>query len=311
MTPENVYYLVVLIAGPVIAFVILRLTLHSEAIRAKRLDTIPRFDSVRTRAPNGSTADDARKRAQASLGFRFSIIRRTTFLVLVLIWLGFLLVPTVGEVPATLISFLIAGGAVLVGIAARPLLENIISGYVITFSRQFRVGDTIMLDEHYGTIEDITPSHTIVKLWDWRRLVMPNSVMLNKQVVNYNTHDAFIWARLEFHVAYDADLDTVRETAIRLARNSHYFVGSEDPRLWIMRMERDSIKCWLAMWTRNPVDAWSIKTEVAEGLIREFRAKGIHTHLFLHNSFHASEDTSPFTPNQPEPEAYPRENTTF
>ncbi|MFP4204410.1 MAG: mechanosensitive ion channel family protein [Opitutales bacterium] len=164
----------------------------------------------------------------------------------------------------------------------------------MTFSRQFRVADTVMIDNQYGTIEDITPSHTIIKLWDWRRLIMPNSVMLNKEVINYSTHDSFIWASLEFHVAYDSDLDVVRETAIALARRSRYFVGSENPRLWIRQMNRDSVKCWLAMWTKSPVDAWSIKMEVAEGLIREFRRKGIRTHLFLHHSFQPSEDTPAF-----------------
>jgi small-conductance mechanosensitive channel len=197
-----------------------------------------------------------------------------------IVWLGFALFPFLGKFSAGVISVLGAGGAVLIGIAARPLLENLISGYVITFSKQFRRGQTVMIDDEYGTIEDITPTHTKVKLWDWRRYLVPNSKMLTKEVLHYNSKEGFIWARLKFHVDYEADIDLVRKLAVEAAQASPHLAGGEDPQLWVMNLQMQTVECWFAMWVKSPLDAWLIRVEVAEKLIAAFKREGIATHRF-------------------------------
>jgi small-conductance mechanosensitive channel len=111
--------------------------------------------------PRKNHTENARASALEELGSRFSIIRRTFLSILVVFWLALAMLPFLGSMPTGVLSVFGAAGAVLIGIAARPFLENVIAGYVITFSKQFRTGDTILMDECYGTIEDITPTHTI------------------------------------------------------------------------------------------------------------------------------------------------------
>jgi len=190
------------------------------------------------------------------------------------------LLPFLGGFPKNLLSVFGAAGAVLVGIAARPLLENVIAGYVVTFSNQFRTGDTILIDDYYGTIEDITPIHTVIKLWDWRRYVVPNSRMLTKEAVHYSNKEGLLWALLKFNVSYDADLDRVEAIAIETGTESAFRTGDEDPKFWIMGMGRESVECWLAMWTKGPLDAWSIRAEVGGNIARKMSKEGIHSHSY-------------------------------
>lgn len=259
---------------------------HIEKRRAKRIEKLSQFDAIDTNAPvKGSSTVKSRKIALEGLETRFSIVRRTFITLLMIAWLMAMIMPFIGKVPTTLISLFITAGAVIVGIAARPMVENFIAGFVLTFSKQFHTGDTILVDKEYGTIEDITPTHTVIKLWDWRRYIVPNSGMLSKEVINFSTRDSFIWAKLEFHVAHDADLREVESVAVGIAARSPYLVGTEEPRFWVMGMEKESVKCWLAMWAANPADAWSIRTEVGRDLVSELNNRGIKTHAYLHSPF--------------------------
>jgi small-conductance mechanosensitive channel len=280
---ELIYLAVLLFVGLVtyklIGFLINRSMARSVA-RVKRL----RFRDLAKAHPVPEEIEvpleDQRKEAIESVDSQFSIIRRTFFTVFFIVWCVLALFPFLGKFSASVISLLGAGGAVLIGIAARPLLENLIAGYVVTFSKQFRRGHTVMIDGEYGTIEDITPTHTKVKLWDWRRYLVPNSKMLTKEVLHYSSKEGYIWARIRFRVGYDADMDQVRACAIGAAGESTLLVGDEDPQLWVMNMEMQSIECWLAMWVANPADAWQIRVEVAEKLVKCFRESGIRAHSF-------------------------------
>ncbi|MFP4282412.1 MAG: mechanosensitive ion channel family protein [Opitutales bacterium] len=155
-----------------------------------------------------------------------------------------------------------------------------ISGYVVTFSKQFRTGDMILMDGQYGTIEDITPIHTVIKLWDWRRYVVPNARMLTKEAIHYTKREGLLWALLKFNVAFGADLDRVEEIAVEAGKKSPLRTGRDDPKFWVMGMGRESMECWLAMWTKGPVDAWTFRVEVAGRIARQMAKEGIRSHSF-------------------------------
>ena len=210
---------------------------------------------------------------------RFTVIRRTLVIFLVAVWALAMALPFVGKLPSTMISIIVAVSTAVVGIAARPLVENMISGIVISFSKQLRVGDTLVVDGQYGTVEDISITHTKIKTWDWKRYIIPNSRMLNKEFVNLTLNDNLLWAYVEFSVSYKADIDEVKQIAIDVAAKSKHHNNQEVPQFWIKSMEKESVFCWIAAWADSPAEAWNLKSDVCTQLIREFRAKGISTHL--------------------------------
>ena len=209
---------------------------------------------------------------------RFTIIRRALTISILVIWLLALVVPFIGKIPNTMLSIIVAITTAVVGIAARPLIENMISGIVISFSKQLRVGDTLMMDGQYGTVEDISITHTKIKTWDWKRYVIPNSRMLNKEFVNLTLNDSLLWAYLEFSVSYDEDLDQVKRIATDVASRSKHHNDQEEPQFWVRSMEKESVVCWIAAWADSPAEAWNLKSDIATMLINEFRKQGISTH---------------------------------
>jgi small-conductance mechanosensitive channel len=196
-----------------------------------------------------------------------------------MIWAFAIVFPFIHHVPATVISLLIAAAGVVVGIASRPFIENLVSGMVITFGHTLRVGHTVVVDDHYGTVEDISITHTTIKVWNWRRYIIPNSRMLQKDFVNLTISDSYQWAHVEFYVAYGTDLQVVRNAAIEAAEGSSYFSGDETPRFWVMDLKRAAVKCWVAAWASSPTNAWLLRHEIRTHLVLSLSQLGIRTHL--------------------------------
>lgn len=252
----------------------------SEKQRKKRIKRAKFFDSFETESPVEDPIEEAKVIAFESIKNRFSIIRKLSFFLLVSIWIIALAYPFLNMIPATLISVVVASSGIIIGIAARPFIENLISGIVIFFSHPVRIGDTVIIDNNYGSVEDITITHTVIKIWNWRRYIIPNAQMLSKEIVNCTINDAYQWVHVEFFVEYNADLEMVKKSAVTAASKSTYFADYEQPRFWIMDMQEKGYKCWIAAWANTPADAWELGNDIRTELIRSFKANSFKAHKF-------------------------------
>lgn len=266
--------------GMILVWYIRRRIVETEAMRRNRVRKVRTFEAVVTSTPIDASEKTAKEAAIESVENRFSLIRKLSFYTFIFIWIIALIFPFLNEIPASFVSILIAASGVIIGVAARPFIENLISGIVISFSKMFRIGDTVIIDNNYGTIEDITLTHTVLKIWKRRRYIIPNGRMLSKELINCTINDSFQWSHVEFFVSYDADLETVKKLAVDAAVKSTYYVDYEKPRFWVMAMEEKGYKCWIAAWVNSPVYAWELANDIRTELIKQFREKGIKTHKF-------------------------------
>ena len=279
---DLIYMAVVTGVAGLLALILPKIIHRQENKKINRIERIRRFSPIRTRSP--VKEQETKEHAVESVGGRFSIIRRIALVAVGVLWIFAISFPFLGLVPRTMISILISVTGVMVGIAARPFIENIIAGILISFSRLLRIGDTVLMDEHYGTVEDITMTHTVVKVWDWRRYILPNSVMLSKYLVNYTISDSYVWAHVGFYVAPDADLTQVEKIALQSAREHMVDKSFEQPRFWVMDMEKDAVHCWVAAWASSPSDAWTFSARVRGDLVARFQEQGIRTQLVHHEA---------------------------
>ncbi len=248
--------------------------------RSKRVRKLDSFHSIETSDPDDSSELTEIDVAVENIENRFSIIGKISLFLILTVWGIALAFPFLNSIPAALISILVAVSSVVLGIAARPLIENIIAGMVISFSKSIRVGDTVVIDEHYGTVEDISLNHTIVKLWNWKRLIIPSSKMLTKEVLSLTYHDSYIWVHIAFYVSYDTNLDQVKQIAIESVLNSDNYSSNETPGFWVMEMEKDAYQCWVAGWTNSAIKAWELASDIRTGIAMQFQSEGIRAHRF-------------------------------
>lgn len=281
MTYSQILYIILLsIAGLSLLFLLRWLLKQVERKRHVAIKADDYQHAVPTSSPQQDPLRDVQKTRSRSIHFRFSIIRHALTLLFILLVLFISSIPFIDKIPATLLSLVVAATGVIIGIAARPFIENLIAGIVITFSRHLRIGDTIYIDEIYGTIEDISLVYTIIKSWDWRRYVIPNADMLTKEFISLTLNDSYRWAYIEFWVAPDTDLTEVKKHAVEIARDCPHFAPHEDPSLWVMGLEKEGMRCWLAAWADSPGDAWMLMSEMRTGVAEKLRVLNISPHRY-------------------------------
>lgn len=280
LNQKALYLILIAASGGLIIWFINRVINKFKESTQTRLKEVENEEMIRKGAPTQDLRRKAKRDVKESHETSFSVVRRTLFTLLYVFFLALFFLPFLGKIPGTLISFLIAATTVVIGIASKPFVENLISGFVLTLSKQLSVGDTVKIDEFYGKIEDISPTHTILKIWDWKRFVIPNSKMIQKEIIRYTNKEKFIWACVEFWVSPESDIDQVKTIAIDCASDCSVLANEEEPRFWVMDCQKDAVKCWVAAWTKSPSDAWTYQNQTRTALIKEFRNNNIKTHAY-------------------------------
>lgn len=98
--------------------------------------------------------------------------------------------------------------AAIVGFASQSAFSNIVSGFFLVIFKPFSVGDRVKIGQHYsGDVEDITLRHTVIKDFENRRVVIPNSVISNETIINSTLTDEKTCMFIEISVSFSADLN--------------------------------------------------------------------------------------------------------
>ena len=116
-----------------------------------------------------------------------------------LVIVGFMLAVTI-IAPTITPGDLIAGlgvSSVAIGFAFKDILQNMLAGILILLRQPFEVGDQIVSGGHEGTVEKIETRATMIKTYDGRRVVIPNSDIYTDSVV---VNTAFDVRRSEYDI---------------------------------------------------------------------------------------------------------------
>ena len=102
------------------------------------------------------------------------VLMRVLDTVIVLVTLGFALM-TFDAVRQYGVSLFASAGVarVIFGLAAQPVLSNLIAGVQIAVTQPIRLEDAVTVQNEYGWIEEINATYVVIRLWDLRRLIPP------------------------------------------------------------------------------------------------------------------------------------------
>ena len=154
------------------------------------------------------------------------LLRRT-----VVFGLGFLTfaailmtIPSVRQYGVSL--FASAGVAGLaIGLAARPVLSNLIAGVQLAITQPVRLGDEVLMEGEFGTVEEIQTTYVVLRLWDWRRLVVPISYFMEKPFQNWTRQSSSILGSVFWYLDYSTPVDAVRAKFLELLKESKHWDG--------------------------------------------------------------------------------------
>ena len=234
--------------------------------------------------------------------FRHSIIEKTsqnedTTSYRFLRYLGVFAVYFVGIILASLafpslrgIAQTALGGAgliaVVAGVASQEALANLVGGLFIIFFKPFRTGDVIKLsDTMVGTVTDITLRHTVLRNFENKMIVIPNSILNKEKLVNYDLGDRRCCEWIEIGISYDSDIDLakhiMREECEQhpnlIDHRSELDLYNQVPKVLVrvINLGESSVTVRAWAWAMSFSDAFVMKCELYESIKKRFDKEGI------------------------------------
>jgi small-conductance mechanosensitive channel len=195
------------------------------------------------------------------------VLERILEVVIVLLTIGFALLTfdSVRQFGVTL--FASAGVAGIIGgLAARPVLSNFFAGIQLAVAQPIRIDDAVNVENESGTIEEITFSYVVVKLWDLRRLVVPLSYFIEKPFQNLTRTGGELIGSVFFYVDHTAPVEAIRNKLTEIAQQSTLWNGKVLS-LQVSDCKETTIELRALLSANNGSALWDLRCEVREKLI--------------------------------------------
>jgi small-conductance mechanosensitive channel len=180
------------------------------------------------------------------------------------------------------ITVLVAGMGVMgvvIGFAMQESLGNFIGGLFLLTDRPFKTGDDIQLpDGTYCRVMHVGMRTTkLYRIVDKDVIILPNSDIANKPIVNLTQPDRMVGASVKVGVAYDADIAKVREIVLSIA-DAHPDICHDEtnrPAFRFTEFADSSVDVTVFFSVRDLKDMWRVKSDVREAVLQRFKDAGI------------------------------------
>lgn len=195
------------------------------------------------------------------------VLARSVMILIVIVGTGGALMtfPNVRQVGASLLAS--AGVAGLVaGIAARPVLGNLIAGLQIALSQPIRLDDVVVIQGEWGRIEEITGTYVSVRLWDQRRLIVPLQWFIENPFTNWTRSSSQIIGTVFLFVDYRMPLAPLREELARIVESAPEW----DRRVQVLQVTDGTERSMQLRALVSSPDSglnWDLRCRVREGLL--------------------------------------------
>lgn len=167
--------------------------------------------------------------------------------------------------------FASAGAAGLIaGLAARPLLSNLIAGVQIAITQPIRIADAVIIENEWGWVEDIASTYVVIRLWDWRRLVVPLSYFIERPFQNWTRDTQSLIGTVALHVDYDTDVSRIRRYLEQAVRESKLWDGAV-ANLQVVDSHPRTIELRALVSARTAPQSWDLRCEIREKLLAFIR----------------------------------------
>lgn len=162
----------------------------------------------------GSSEDVGRARG---LRTQLAVLRRITEVTVVLVAASLLLLQfeAVRHVGVSLLASAGLAGLVI-GLAAQKSISTLLAGIQLSITQPVRIGDTVIVENEWGWIEEITLTYVVVKVWDLRRLVVPMTHFLDKPFQNWSKVSPEILGTIEVYADFRTDVAAMRAELRRI-----------------------------------------------------------------------------------------------
>ncbi len=196
--------------------------------------------------------EDVYPRVEIGSGVSFAISSVVHYLLLII---GFLI--AIAAAGVELSRFAVIAGAIGIGLGfgLQNIVNNFVSGLILLFERPVKVGDTVQIGEHMGSLKSIGLRASIVRKVDGADVIVPNSQLISEEVINWTMSDEKRRIDIPVGVAYGTDPARVLDLLSKVPLGKETVLTDPGPRALFIGMGESSLDFELRVWTADP-EAW-------------------------------------------------------
>ncbi len=120
------------------------------------------------------------------------------------------------------VSVLASAGVagIVLGLALQPMLKNLFAGIQLAITQPIRIDDALIVEGEWGNVEEITATYVVVKLWDWRRMILPLSYFIENPFQNWTRESAALIGTVMIYLDYSVPVSAIRGKVDEILANS-------------------------------------------------------------------------------------------
>lgn len=201
------------------------------------------------------------------------VLKRTAGVVIGALTLGFALMSFDAVRQFGVSIFASAGVAgIAIGLAAKPLLGNLIAGVQLAITQPIRLDDVIIVNGEFGWVEEFTSTYVVIRLWDWRRMVVPLGWFLENPFQNWTRTSATLIGSVYFHLDHRTPVPALRAKLDEIVKSSKLWDGKV-VNLQVTDTTEQTIEIRVLATARDSSKVWDLRCEIREKMLTFLQAE--------------------------------------
>lgn len=176
-------------------------------------------------------------------------------------------------IKATSFIAVLGAAGLAIGMALQGTLQNFAGGVIILLLRPFKAGDYIECGSYKGYVKEIRIFHTIIRPFNGRIIIVPNSELATKSLINH-TRDNVIRLDVVASVAYGTDLDKAKAVIEKIIADDPLILKDPIPKFCVSELNSSSVDFSLWLWVTVD-DYWTVWMRIRENIYKAFNENGI------------------------------------
>jgi small-conductance mechanosensitive channel len=165
-------------------------------------------------------------------------------------------------------SLLASAGVVglIGGLAARPVFSNLIAGLQLAIAQPIRIGDVLKVKDDWGTVEEITGTYVVLRVWDDRRQIIPLNWFIENPFENWTRITSDMLGTVVLHLNYATPIGPLREHAHKIVEAAPEW----DKRVCKVQVDdttEGTISVRILVSALHPQPLWDLRCRVREDML--------------------------------------------
>lgn len=156
---------------------------------------------------------------------------------------------------------------IIIGFAAQRSIANLLAGLQIAFTQPVRMDDAVVLEGEWGWIEEINLTYVVVRIWDWRRLVLPITYFIEKPFQNWTRNSGELLGAVYLYTDFRLPLDDIRKETKRILDQEPLW-NRDRWAVQVSEATEHTMQVRILMTANNSPETYDLRCIVREKLIK-------------------------------------------